>query len=97
LKSTSDLTIPEEFVLFQNFPNPFNPNTAIRFGLPGASAVTLELYNPLGQKVKTIFRGSKNAGYHQIQLDASQLNSGIYIYRMQADGFVESKKLLLLK
>ena len=89
--------IPKKFVLFQNYPNPFNPVTHIRFGLPKISDVKIELYNILGQWVVTLLEERKPAGYHVINFDASQFATGVYIYRIEADKFVKSKKMLLIK
>jgi predicted GH43/DUF377 family glycosyl hydrolase len=90
-------TIPTEFVVYQNFPNPFNPSTLIIFGLPEAGEVKLTLFNFLGQEVANIFEGYSNAGYHRVEFDASRLPSGIYFYRLQAENFIQTKKMILLK
>ncbi|MFC2102948.1 choice-of-anchor D domain-containing protein [Bacteroidota bacterium] len=90
-------TIPTEFVVYQNFPNPFNPKTSIIFGLPEASKVKLTLFNFLGEEVTSLFEGYKNAGYHQVEFDATNLPSGIYFYQLQADEFVQTKKMILMK
>jgi hypothetical protein len=90
-------TIPIEFVVYQNFPNPFNPKTSIIFGLPEASEVKLTLYNFLGEEVASLFEGYTNAGYHQVEFDASKLASGVYFYKIQAGDFIETKKMVLMK
>lgn len=90
--------LPEDFTLSQNYPNPFNPSTTLQFGLPEASQVRLEIFNLLGQKVSTLVAGDKmQAGWHSIQFDASNLSSGVYIYRIQAGEFVQTKRMLLIK
>jgi len=89
--------IPTQYVLNQNFPNPFNPVTRIRFGLPKAGNVTIEIYNILGQKVETILNEFKPAGYHIISYDGSRLSSGIYFYRIQMNEFDQIKKMMLIK
>ncbi len=89
--------IPKHYSLMQNFPNPFNPVTVIRYGLPAQSSVKLEVYNTLGQRIFTLVDDIVEAGYHEVPFNASHLPSGVYIYRLQAGGFVESRKLLLLK
>jgi hypothetical protein len=90
-------TIPREFELLQNYPNPFNPSTTIRYSLPQRSHVMLTVFNTLGQQVATLVNGSQDVGYHDVRFDASGLASGVYFYRLHAGGFVQSKRLLLLK
>ena len=89
--------IPEGYSLSQNRPNPFNPVTTISFEIPKASHVTLEVYNTLGQRIAKLADGQYNAGLHTVSWDAAGRASGIYFYRLQADKFVASKKMLLLK
>ena len=88
---------PEDFVLEQNYPNPFNPSTKISFGLPQKSNVVLKVFNTLGQEVAELVNGSLEAGTHSYNFDASKLTSGIYIYSLQTDAGVISKKMTLLK
>jgi hypothetical protein len=93
-----DLTgIPKEFALQQNYPNPFNPSTTIRYGLPNRSQVTLAVFNTLGQQVAQLVNGEQEAGYHEVTFDGSRLASGVYLYRMQAGSYVETRKLLLVR
>jgi hypothetical protein len=94
--------LPTEYTLEQNYPNPFNPTTTVRFALPEAASVTLKIYNILGQEVYTLARGNLEAGFHTFQWDAtnqygSRVASGIYIYRLQAGRFVQTRKMLLIK
>jgi hypothetical protein len=89
--------IPKDFGLSQNFPNPFNPATVIRYALPQTSSVTIKLYDELGRVVSTLVNDTKSAGYHNVTFNASHLASGIYFYRIQAGNFVETKKMLLVK
>jgi hypothetical protein len=91
------LSLPQESVLGQNYPNPFNPSTTIRYGLPSRSHVTLTVFNTLGQQVATLAEGEMEAGYHETVFDASGLASGVYLYRLQAGNFVQTKRLLILK
>ena len=89
---------PLEFTLYQNFPNPFNPTTTIKYALPKASKVKLGVFNLLGQKVATLVNGFKHAGYYQVTFDGSHLPNGVYYYRLQTGGkFVQTRKLVLLK
>ena len=88
---------PVDFGLQPNYPNPFNPSTTIRYGLPSRSHVTLTVFNTLGQQVATIVQGEQEAGFHEAVFDASGLASGVYLYRLQAGDFVQTKRLLLLR
>ncbi|MEE2725988.1 MAG: FlgD immunoglobulin-like domain containing protein [Candidatus Latescibacterota bacterium] len=96
-------TRPEAFALANNYPNPFNPATTIKYALPEASQVRLEVFNVVGQVVSTLVDNNQNAGRYVVQWDATNdqghsLSSGIYFYRLQAGGeFLEVKKMLLLK
>jgi hypothetical protein len=89
--------IPDEFVLHQNFPNPFNPSTTIRYGITTDAHVLLEVYNILGQRVSTLVDEERAAGVHDVVFDGSQHSSGTYFYRLQTGSFIEIKKLILLK
>jgi hypothetical protein len=89
--------IPGEYFLGQNYPNPFNPTTSIRFGLPESGSATLQLYDVTGQLVAEPVNGFMVAGVHQIELDAAGLSAGVYLYRLKAGSFVDSRKLVLVK
>jgi len=89
--------IPTEFALYQNYPNPFNPNTTIRYQLPQESKVIIKIYDILGSEVITLLNEKKEPGVYEVEFNASHLSSGTYIYRIVADGFVETKKMVLLK
>jgi hypothetical protein len=91
------LQIPKEFALRQNYPNPFNPTTTIQFDLPVRSNVRLLLINMLGQSISEVTNRSYEAGYHHVTLNASNLASGMYFYRLEAGKFTQVKKLILLK
>jgi len=93
----TESAVPAVVALHQNYPNPFNPSTTIRYALPSRSQVTLTIYNTLGQIVREVVNDEMNAGYHEVQFDASNLASGLYFYRMRAGGFTETKRLLLLR
>jgi hypothetical protein len=88
---------PSTFVLRQNFPNPFNPTTNIRYGLPQKATLSLIVYNALGHQVATLVQGAVEAGYHQVTFNATGLPSGVYFYRLQAGDFTQTKRLVLLK
>ncbi len=85
------------YELMQNYPNPFNSITKISFSIPKEELVEIKLYNILGQEVKTIISKKFLNGIHSVYLDASELTSGIYIYKIQAGNFTDNKKLILIK
>jgi hypothetical protein len=89
--------IPKRFALDQNYPNPFNPSTVIRFTIPKGSFVTLTVYNMLGEAVASLVNQTLAAGTFETELNASNLPSGAYFYRLTTDGFAQSKKMMLLK
>ncbi len=90
--------LPHRFELLQNYPNPFNPQTTITFTLPRTGHVTLRVYDVLGREIATLVdHESLGAGTHDVLFDASQLSSGVYFYRLQADGIALTKQLALIK
>jgi len=88
---------PSEFRLEQNFPNPFNPATTIQYQLPAAANVTLKIYDILGSEVAILVNEKQDAGYKEIKFNANRYASGMYIYRLTADKYASTKKMLLLK
>lgn len=90
-------TVPMEFHLAQNFPNPFNPSTTIQFAVPEAADVLLEVYNILGQKVATVFEGHTSAGQYSVIFDARDLPSGVYVYTLRSGRFQQSRQMMLIK
>ena len=89
--------LPKTFALEQNYPNPFNPTTVISYQLPVASEVKLEVYDVLGRRVMVLVNGRQEAGAYNITLNAANLSSGMYFYRLQAGNFVATKKMMLVK
>ena len=89
--------IPKKFELSQNYPNPFNPVTTIKYGLPVDSYVELRIFNLLGEEVARMVNQNQPAGFHEILWDASDVASGIYLYRIQSGDFVQTRKMVLLK
>ena len=87
----------KKFELSQNYPNPFNPTTTIRFNLPEAGNVKLTLFNILGQELRTLVNEFKESGVHTINFDASDLNSGMYIYKIESGSFTQTRKMTLIK
>lgn len=99
---SEDNELPESFKLKQNYPNPFNPSTTIEFSLPSISNTTINIYNTLGQVVRTLVNDNLSAGDHVIEWDGknnanNKTASGVYFYQLTTDSFTESKKMLLLK
>ena len=88
---------PNKFELSQNYPNPFNPTTSISFTLPQAGNVKLSVYNLLGQEVQTLINGFMETGLHSVNFEAINLNSGIYLYKLEANGISSVRKMTLLK
>lgn len=89
--------LPRRFALEQNFPNPFNSSTTIQFLIPNTTKVTIKVYNKLGQEVALLVNEVLTPGMYKRIFDAQGLASGVYFYRMQADNFIETKKLVLLR
>jgi len=89
--------LPQGFALSQNYPNPFNPSTEIAFSLPGSERVTIEVFNALGQRSATLIDEELPAGRHSLRFNAAHFPSGVYFYRMQAGGFFQVRRMLLLK
>jgi len=85
------------FDLNQNYPNPFNPTTSIKFQIPAKSYVTLKVFGVLGNEVKTLLNEEKEAGNYNVKLNAEDLSSGVYFYRLEAGDFVQTRKMILLK
>ncbi len=90
-------TLPVSFRLNQNYPNPFNPTTVISYTIPKSSLVVLKVYNILGQVISTLKNGYQKAGSYTVDFNGTKLSSGVYLYRLQADGFVKTMKMELIK
>jgi hypothetical protein len=89
--------MPEEFSLSQDYPNPFNPSTTIGYLLAKDSFVQLDIFDVLGQKIKVLIDEKESVGKHTAYFDATDLNSGVYFYRLTAGGFSQSKKMIFIK
>jgi len=89
--------LPHRFLLQQNYPNPFNPVTTIRFELPGTSQVILGVYDILGREIAVLVNERMDAGVHEVRFDGSTLASGMYFYTLQAGGFTQTKRLLIVR
>lgn len=90
-------SIPGEYSLKQNFPNPFNPSTVINYQLPESRHVILKVFDALGNEISTLVNRKINAGYHSVNFNAENLGSGIYFYQLSTKGFVKTKKMMVLK
>jgi photosystem II stability/assembly factor-like uncharacterized protein len=88
---------PSEYILTQNYPNPFNPTTTIEYAVPYSGFVSVKVFDVMGREIIELVSGEKTAGNYIVQFDGSELNSGIYFYTLEADGFKETKKMLLIK
>lgn len=105
VENENTLTTPEDYSLEQNYPNPFNPSTKIKYTIPSVIAsetkqsqmVSLKVYDVLGNEVATLVNEEKPAGSYEVSFDATQLASGMYLYRLQASSFVETRKMILIK
>ena len=89
--------VVSEYALHQNYPNPFNPTTNIVFDMLEAGHVTISVYNIMGQKVAELVNGVAEAGRHSVTFDATSLSSGLYLYKMEANGFTAQSKMVLMK
>ena len=88
---------PKEYALYNNYPNPFNPATTLEYTLMSPGEVSLIIYNLLGQEITTLVSEVQQAGYHKVVWDAANMASGVYLYRLRAGDFVQTRKMLLLK
>jgi len=95
--SDDDILAEKAFTLYQNYPNPFNPATVISYNLLNANSVRLAVYNCKGEMVKVLVNGSQSAGKHSVSFDATGLNSGVYFYKLEADGKAIINKAVLIK
>ena len=97
LVNVDEENIVTDYYLAQNFPNPFNPNTQIEFGLKKRSFVSLNIYDILGNLVKEILNRELSAGVYKVNVNASDLTSGVYFYNLSTEDFIQAKKMILLK
>ncbi len=97
LSDAKDASVVTNYQLAQNFPNPFNPSTTIRYSIPEAGVVTVKVFNILGKEVATLVNGFHQAGSFNVSFDASNLSSGVYLYQIEAGSFKATKKLTLIK
>ncbi|MBT8380459.1 MAG: T9SS type A sorting domain-containing protein [Ignavibacteria bacterium] len=93
----NEVKLPIHISLEQNYPNPFNPSTTIKYGITDKSFVELRIYDVLGREVVLLVNEEQDAGYYELNFNASSLSSGVYLYQLKAGEFIETKKMLLLK
>jgi hypothetical protein len=89
--------MPTEYRLEQNYPNPFNPTTTISYSIPKEGFVTLKVYNAIGEEIAIVVNEVKQVGNYSVTFDASNLPSGIYVYQLKVNSFIETKKMILMK
>ncbi|HCQ03218.1 MAG TPA: hypothetical protein DIT99_22165 [Candidatus Latescibacteria bacterium] len=94
---TPAISLPVDFSLSQNFPNPFNPVTKIRYNLPEAAQVRLTIYDIMGREIAVPVNGRVEKGLHEFALDGTSMTSGVYIYQLETLGFSFSRKMILLR
>jgi len=95
--SVEDESVPTTYQVFQNYPNPFNPNTTIKFSLPFASNATLKIYSALGEEVAVLLDKKLTRGTYEVEWNATDMPSGVYFYQLKTEGYIETKKMLLMK
>ena len=97
--SNDNANVAERFMLHQNFPNPFNPITTLRYDLPKDSFVKIRVFDMSGNEVKTLVNETKGAGFNSVQWNATnnqgEISAGVYIYSIEADDFIQTRKILL--
>lgn len=96
-KERTSLQQSEDYKLYQNFPNPFNPVTKISYKISREGTVTLKVYNLVGQVVGTLVNEKQNPGTYEVDFDASELTSGVYLYKLQINGFTSVKRMTVIK
>jgi len=89
--------LAQTYSLEQNFPNPFNPSTKIRFNIPEQGLVSLKVFNLLGEEVANLVNAEMTAGNYEVDFNAKAISSGIYFYTLKAGNFISTKKMILLK
>ena len=96
-QETEEEILPTEYTLYQNYPNPFNPVTTIKYELPKAGDVSLIIYDILGREIKKLVSANQQPGRYEVQFNASSLASGVYIYQLRTENYVDTKKMILLR
>ncbi|HSR18956.1 MAG TPA: T9SS type A sorting domain-containing protein, partial [Ignavibacteriaceae bacterium] len=97
IKEGTDYSLPTEFMIIQNYPNPFNPSTTISYSILTSEFVTLKVFDVLGSEVATLVNEEKPAGSYNVNFNAINLPSGVYLYKFQAGSFIQTRKMILMK
>lgn len=97
LKNSVRVENPVKYELMQNYPNPFNPVTRIEYSIPKDANISLSIYDNSGKLIAVIDKGYKSAGYYSIEFNASGYSSGVYFYKLEADGYSKVMKMTLIK
>ncbi len=97
VNAETEYLLPEEYVLYQSYPNPFNPSTTIKYSIPQSSDVSIKVYDILGREVEVLVDEYKTIGTYNVEFNASRFASGVYFYQLRSRDFVETKKMILMK
>jgi ligand-binding sensor domain-containing protein len=97
VSAEDEIAVPDQIELADNYPNPFNPSTRIRYALPRHAAVSLRVFDATGRLLAVLLDDEQAAGWHEVAFDAASLPSGVYYYRLQAEGFSEVRQMVLLR
>jgi hypothetical protein len=89
--------VPGQFELFNNFPNPFNPTTRIKYEIPQLTNSSLMVYDVLGNEIAILVNEEKSAGIYDVEFDATGLPSGIYFYQLKVENYIQTKKMMVIK
>jgi hypothetical protein len=89
--------MPGDYILSNNYPNPFNPATKIKYSIPHSSLVQIRIFDVLGKELETLVNEEKPAGTYELTWNAAALPSGVYFYRIKAGSFIQTRKMILLK
>ncbi len=96
-KSKTALQQSDDYKLFQNFPNPFNPSTKISYKIKKEGNVSLTVFNLVGQEISVLVNEKQSPGNYEVEFDASELTTGVYLYKLQVNGFTSVKRMTVLK
>jgi hypothetical protein len=95
--SPINTNVPNNYILEQNYPNPFNPSTKINFAIPKSGLVTIKIYDILGKEISTLINEYLSAGNYSVNFNGGNIPSGVYFYRLEANRYITTKKMLMIK